>query len=239
MSNTPEHPAPAERPWPLGPNPGGEVVLDARSLRGLAHPLRVKLLGLLRSDGPATVTRLAECAGVSTASASYHVRQLAAYGFAEPDPRPAGRERWWRAAHQTTRLHTEDFADVESAALAGAYLQSVADYYAEQTRAAVAEMHLLPTDWREASSTSDFALRLTSDQLSSLVADLFEVIGRYHRDDPDAAGEDPETAPVVLQLQAFPRPGALTGPPPGRPSADRPAAQSDPPSVQASPHRPE
>src|SRR5690606_32034120 len=30
------------------------VRLDARSVRGLAHPLRLKLLGLLRTDGPAT-----------------------------------------------------------------------------------------------------------------------------------------------------------------------------------------
>ncbi|MEU3568589.1 helix-turn-helix domain-containing protein [Kitasatospora sp. NPDC036755] len=235
MSATPNHPEPADRPWPMGPNPGGEVLLDARSLRGLAHPLRVKLLGLLRSDGPATVTRLAERAGVSTASASYHVRQLAAYGFAEPDPRPSGRERWWRAVHQTTRLHTEDFADVESAALAGAYLQSVADYYAEQTRAAIAEMHLLPTAWREASSTSDFALRLTAEQLESLVSDLFDVIGRYRRDDPDTTGADPDTAPVVLQLQAFPRPGALTDPAPA-PAGPPP---SDQPSARTPPHRPE
>ncbi|MFZ3494399.1 ArsR/SmtB family transcription factor [Streptomyces sp. 5.8] len=202
------------RPWPLGPHPAGEVAPGPRTLRGLAHPLRVKLLGMLRAEGPATATRLAQAAGVSSGSASYHVRQLAAYGFVEPDPRPAGgRERWWRAAHQTTRMRTADFEDTESAALAGVYLRSVADYYAGQTRDAVAEMHLLPADWREASTTSDFALRLTAGELEALVADLFEVIGKYRREDPDRGAQDPGTAPIVLQLQAFPRPGALIGQP--------------------------
>ncbi|MEV7414436.1 winged helix-turn-helix domain-containing protein [Streptomyces sp. NPDC089919] len=216
----------SEEPWPSGPHPAGEVTPDARTLRGLAHPLRVKLLGLLRAEGPATATRLAERTGVSSASASYHVRQLAAYGFVEPDPRPGGgRERWWRAAHQTTRMRTERFADGESAALAGAYLQSVADYYAEQTRAAVGETHLLPAAWRDASTTSDFALRLTAGELSDLVRELFEVIGRYRRaDPPGTAAEDPDpaTAPVVVQLQAFPRPGALTQPEGGHPAPHRP-----------------
>lgn len=60
--------------------------LGPRQLRALAHPLRVQLLGLLRLDGPATASRLAARVGESSGATSYHLRQLAAYGFVEDEP---------------------------------------------------------------------------------------------------------------------------------------------------------
>ena len=41
-------------------------VSDPQVLRALAHPLRGRLLGLLRVDGPSTATRLAERVGESS-----------------------------------------------------------------------------------------------------------------------------------------------------------------------------
>ena len=64
--------------------------LDARSLRGLAHPLRMRLLTALRRGGPATASQLAEKLGESSGATSYHLRQLAAHGFVEDAP-----EQWW------------------------------------------------------------------------------------------------------------------------------------------------
>lgn len=34
----------------------GSVVLDAKGLRAMAHPVRVQLVGLLRKHGPSTAT---------------------------------------------------------------------------------------------------------------------------------------------------------------------------------------
>src|SRR5918993_3162549 len=94
---------------------GREVTLDARSLRGLAHPLRIRLLGLLRQDGPSTATLLADRLGLSSAATSYHLRQLAAYGFAvEDEERGVGRERWWRAAHESTRYGAADLGSEDA-----------------------------------------------------------------------------------------------------------------------------
>src|SRR5690606_22078525 len=79
--------------------------LDARSLRGLAHPLRMQLLNALRRGGPATASQLAERLGESSGATSYHLRQLAAHGFVEDAPEHGrGRERWWRAAHEGVRF---------------------------------------------------------------------------------------------------------------------------------------
>jgi hypothetical protein len=40
-----------------------DAVTDAAALRALAHPLRLRLLGLLRAFGPSTASRLAQRCG--------------------------------------------------------------------------------------------------------------------------------------------------------------------------------
>ena len=80
-------------------------------MQSLAHPLRMRLLGLLRMQGPSTATKLASQVGESSGLTSDHLRQLASVGMvtdADPsdlaDVQPTGgRERWWKAAHQFTR----------------------------------------------------------------------------------------------------------------------------------------
>src|SRR5258708_3393681 len=81
------------------------VTLDPRSLRGLAHPLRMRLMMSLRDHGPATASQLGDRLGESSGATSYHLRQLASYGFVEDDPgRGTARERWWKAVHRGQRM---------------------------------------------------------------------------------------------------------------------------------------
>ena len=69
-------------------------------LKALSHPVRLRMLGLLRAEGPATATALAARLGLNSGATSYHLRQLAAHGFVEDDAsRGNGRDPWWRAAH--------------------------------------------------------------------------------------------------------------------------------------------
>ena len=95
------------------PPPGKSVAVhDVRALRALAHPLRMSLLAALRSDGPSTASRLADRLGESSGATSYHLRQLAGFGFVEEVPgEGSARERWWRALHRSTRWETEEFLD--------------------------------------------------------------------------------------------------------------------------------
>ena len=72
---------------------GNARVHDPSVLRALAHPLRGRLLGLLRTEGPSTATRLGQQLGESSGATSYHLRQLEAYGFVG-EARREGRERW-------------------------------------------------------------------------------------------------------------------------------------------------
>src|SRR4051812_29697142 len=89
-------------------------VTDVRALRALAHPLRNRLLGLLRLHGPATASRLGRAVGESSGSTSYHLRQLAAYGFVEEvEGQGTARERWWRARHRMTTWQPSDLVTQE------------------------------------------------------------------------------------------------------------------------------
>lgn len=183
---------------------------DARSLRGLAHPLRLQLLGLLRLDGPATASQLAARTGQSSGSTSYHLRQLAAYGFVVEDAeRGTARDRWWRAAHRSTFFDPVADDDEESRALGEEYLRLVADANARRAQAAIDALPTLDDDlgegWSDVLSINDFVLRLSRDEAAELGRELLTVAARYRRDDPT---QPPEATGgrqrVVVQFNVLP-----------------------------------
>ena len=181
--------------------PKDTVVLDAKGLRALAHPVRVQLVGLLRNYGPSTATRLADQLGVNSGTASYHLRQLDAAGFVEEDSeRGNARERWWRAVHRSTRFNDMELAEREPEATL-AYLHSVAAAYTLRTQRAVNEFQTLPAQWREAADMSDWALRLTPEETRSLHEELTSVIDCYRRDAPDiTAPQNAERVMLITQI---------------------------------------
>ncbi|MFD8407967.1 MULTISPECIES: ArsR/SmtB family transcription factor [Streptomyces] len=175
----------------------GSVVLDAKGLRAMAHPVRVQVVGLLRKHGPSTATRLAERLGVNSGTASYHLRQLGAAGFVEEDTeRGNARERWWRSVHRSTWFNDPELADREPEA-ALAYQQSVASIYSLRTRQTLNELQTMPRVWRERFDLSDWALRLTPEETAALYQELGDVIGRYRRDTPENAATAPAGAERV------------------------------------------
>jgi DNA-binding transcriptional ArsR family regulator len=183
------------------------ITPTAAGLRALAHPTRLKMLMLLRLEGPATATGLAQELKLNTGATSYHLRQLAEHGFIEEDAeRGDARDRWWRAAHQSTRAGLR-FGDPDEAESAESYLQSVAMMYTEALMQAVAERRYLPLPWQEATTTSDWHLRLTplrAEQLTDALAALIESWSEQE----DAEGTE-GAADFVVNLNAFPRPGTV------------------------------
>lgn len=190
-----------------GFDPERDVLLDARNLRGLAHPLRLRLLGMLREGGPSTATLLAARVGESSAATSYHLRQLEAYGFVVEDAgRGTARERWWRSAHRSTYFDLGADESEEGQLLGEEYLRGVARAYAARMDAWIDALRTVPRAWRDAANISDYRLRLTPDQAMALVAQL-DAIGVAHREDPDAeVPADPGACRVAFQFQVIPDP---------------------------------
>jgi len=182
----------------ITPSPAG--------LKALSHPMRLRILGLLRSDGSATATTLAARLGINSGATSYHLRQLAQHGFiADDDSRGNGRDRWWKAAHQATITPADPHPDRETRETTDAYLQSVAIFHTEQLQRAIEERSTLSDEWRGASRFSDWEVRLTPRRAQALVAALVHLLDEIDEDEAD----DEEAADVVVQISAFPRPGTV------------------------------
>lgn len=189
--------------------PSDAVVLDAHNLRALTHPVRVQLLGLLRSDGSSTATRLGQRTGLSSAATSYHLRQLATYGFVVEDSdaeREHGRERWWRAAHRMTVLDTMPL-DPDDRAVAGEYLRAVAQRYVATIHAWLDEWPTAPEPWRGAATISDDLLLLTPAEAEKLQGAIEDLVATARRHDPQV-DRPPGAQPVVVQWQVLPQIGA-------------------------------
>jgi DNA-binding transcriptional ArsR family regulator len=183
------------------------ITPTAAGLRALSHPTRLKILMLLRLEGPATATGLASRLELNTGATSYHLRQLAEHGFLEEDAeRGDARDRWWRAAHESTRAGLR-FGDPDEAESAESYLRSVAMMYTETLMQAVAERRYLPRPWQDASTTSDWHLRLTPERAEQLTDALVEMVESWSEQEVPEGTDG--AADFVVNLNAFPRPGTV------------------------------
>ncbi|QGV80384.1 winged helix-turn-helix domain-containing protein [Streptomyces ficellus] len=185
------------------PGPPSIRQLDPRSLRGLAHPLRIRLLNALRHHGPATASQLGGRLGESSGATSYHLRQLASYGFVEDDPeRGKGRERWWRAVHQGTAWDDSlfDQEDAETRGAVNVFLHEIATLHGQELSTWIGTMRDWPADWARSADLSDFTLRLGPAQLRELDEKLHALINGYRDVEP---AED--ATQVRLHLHAFPQ----------------------------------
>lgn len=179
---------------------------DAESLRGLAHPLRLRLLGLLRLEGPSTASKLAGQVGESSGSTSYHLRQLAKHGFVEETEGPGSRrERWWRAAHRQTSwpvgpsdagpagepgaLSADDIA-----AAGEILLHAQVDAEARAVGRWIGDRRSWSPAWQDAAGSSDYLVHLTPARTRALFDELEAVVERHR-----AAAED-EVARVTTDI---------------------------------------
>ncbi|WP_406353660.1 helix-turn-helix domain-containing protein [Streptomyces hirsutus] len=177
--------------------------LDARSLRGLAHPLRMRLLDALRFGGPATASQLAAKLGESSGATSYHLRQLAAHGFIEDAPeRGKGRERWWKAVHKglsfDDALLTDASPEVRGAA--DLYLHEVATTQTRDLSTWLGNRSTWPEEWNRTWDMSSATLRLTPELTRELVEKMHALVETYR----DRAVDEDDAAQVRIHTHAFP-----------------------------------
>src|SRR3954463_10655892 len=94
-------------------------VTDPKAMRALAHPVRLALLEALTDAETLTATEAGERVGESPANASFHLRQLAKYGFVEEAEGGTGRRRPWKLRQRGMRW-TDVQRDPETASAARA-----------------------------------------------------------------------------------------------------------------------
>jgi predicted transcriptional regulator len=176
---------------------------DPRALRAYAHPVRLALVRLLRTEGPLTATRAAELLGESSGTCSFHLRQLAKYGLVEEAGGGTGREKPWRAAAMFTDVPA--VADTPELAAAGGLLRTVlAERYFEDVMRWLDRRPDEPPQWQEAAQFGDWMVYLTAGELAALGQRVQALLEPY-LDRTASPGQRPAAARLVTWLHlAFP-----------------------------------
>lgn len=189
------------RPAPAAP--GTVPLTDPRALRAYAHPIRLKLLGLMRLEGPLTATRAAAAIGESVASCSFHLRQMAKYGLIEAAEGGRGREKPWRAISMGMSWDSDspDPATAEASlaldlALVRTYHDVMSDWLRSRTRE--------PDAWRQAARFNDELLMMTAEELAALRDEISGLIEPFRRGGPAGPGHPRGARPVMMLRLAFP-----------------------------------
>ena len=183
---------------------GPRRVDDIKALRALAHPVRLALIERLTVDGPLTATEASSLVGESPSSCSFHLRQLAKYGFVEETGEGTGRRRPWRVTR--IGLDFDPFADDPAVSRASAEVgRLVRERELDRYRRWMATRSSWPEEWRDAAVDSEYAFWVTPQELKALGEELNErlaALGRQRLADP--ANRPEGSLPVELLLFAYP-----------------------------------
>ena len=165
-----DHPVRRRAPRPVPPDPAEDP--DAAAGRGPRHrhPLAQELT-------------------LNTGATSYHLRQLAEHGFiVEDTERGDARDRWWRAAHESTRANLDRPARRRGRRERRGLPADVALLYTETLMQHVGERRYLPEPWQRASTTSDWHLRLTAARAEQLVDTLADLVEQWTEEEDGHRG---------------------------------------------------
>lgn len=147
-------------------------VHDPKVLRAISHPVRNRILNELAASGSLRAADIARDLHIPANQASFHLRQLAKYGLVEEDPEAARdkRDRVWRAASDSLHI---DIHDIEAAAGGKAAARVFMNNAASWSHLVVDTAY--DVDDRPGGihrSTSEEAIRLTSDEAKALRAEI-------------------------------------------------------------------
>ena len=180
-------------------------VTEPDVLRAIAHPLRRRLLDVLRVHGPQTASLLAQRLGSAVGNVSHHVRVLETSGLVEVAPELARdrRERWWRLVSTGLTWQDSEFADdpaADAVAQAAARLGLARQIDLTRTWLDSAAQDAQESPWRDAAASTDAWLLLSVEELALLTDELGALLGRFRNRPEDGTPR----RPVFAFARAFP-----------------------------------
>lgn len=180
------------------------IEITPASLKALAHPLRIGMLGILRADGPATSSDLARQLGTNSGATSYHLRQLERHGFVVEVPDIGStRQRFWKATHDYSILERSQMKeDADAVALIDEVMRLGSRLREAEVVEWIGSQDDWGTEWTDASASDDYLLQLSPDELAELVGGIRSLIGRLAARGRSDVPADAEA--VRVHLVAFP-----------------------------------
>ncbi|MET8232571.1 helix-turn-helix domain-containing protein [Micromonospora sp. NPDC005298] len=163
-------------------SPDVRQVTDSRVLAAMAHPLRRRLMDVLKVHGPSTVGMLADRTDQAPANVSHHLKVLAAAELATEAPELARdrRERWWRLVTRGVRWSNSDFdGDPGARAVADAATSLNLDRHVALARAWHAADESTQAAWHDGPFSANKWLHLTPDELVELSREMIDLLARW------------------------------------------------------------
>jgi predicted transcriptional regulator len=197
--------APAEPEASTQKAEAGETreLTDARELRAMTHPVRLALLEVLNLHPALTATEAAELISESPTTCSFHLRQLAKYGFVEEAGDAPGRRRPWRLAVRRMRFSSAN-GDPElgaaSTALEELLMQRWFERFSQWQRA---RSHY-PPEWQAAAGAGEFLLHVTAPELQEINNEMMAILERFHDRNADASLRPTDSRPVEVVTFSYP-----------------------------------
>jgi DNA-binding transcriptional ArsR family regulator len=189
---------------PPSPQLSVRQISDARTLRALAHPVRIALIEALGLGGAMTATQVGEQIGESPTTCSFHLRQLAKYGFVEEAGGGKGRSRPWRITTiGMSFASTSDDPEYEIAARALSRMvrERQLDRYREWVEASAS----FPREWRDAAGSSEYVMYLKPEELEQVNEEITRVLtSRYVERLLDPAQRPAGSVPVEFLQLSYP-----------------------------------
>jgi DNA-binding transcriptional ArsR family regulator len=176
---------------------------DARTLRALAHPVRIALIEALSLGGAMTATELAEEIGESPTTCSFHLRQLAKYGFVEEAGGGKGRARPWRMTSIGMEIPTVD--DPETTIAATAVARLFRERQLDRYQTWLATNATYPLQWRDAAGDTQLVFYMTAEELKQLNEELRALAGpRFQERLTDPSLRPAGAVPVEMLIFSYP-----------------------------------
>ena len=176
---------------------------DPRAIRAITHPIRLALLDALALEGPLTATRAGELIGEPPNACSFHLRQLAKYGFVEEAGNGPGRNRPWRLSY--LGMHFGDLQDDPGTKLAARGLsRMLRELYFSRLQAFYDSRTDYPEEWQEVTGGREFILHVSSDELRAVNAEITAIIDRYRERLTDPALRPDDALPIEMLLFSYP-----------------------------------
>ena len=173
-------------------------------MRALTHPVRIALIEALLAGGAMTATEASELIGEPVVTCSFHLRQLAKYGFVEEAGGGRGRARPWRMTSAGVEL-AGSYEDPGTQIAADALLQMIRDRQLARYRTWLETRASYPGDWQSAAGDLEYLYYLTAGELRQVKEDLQALLASRFSDRlADPSARPPGAAPVELLLFAYP-----------------------------------
>jgi DNA-binding transcriptional ArsR family regulator len=186
------------------------VITDPRTMRALAHPVRIALLEALGREGELTATRAAEMLDESPGNMSWHLQTLAKYGYVEETGGGKGRSRPWRIVSVSNRFETAT-EDPEIVAAGEALESTFAERAYARLREWWARRASYPYVWRDAAFSSDSLGYMTAEELYEISDEIADLFGRYRDRVHNKELRPADARPVKLVAFGHPLPPTPSG----------------------------